>query len=455
MSPTPVTFASPDQPASYSWEATDEEVAARYGLPLDSIVRFDLNTSPAPPGLASRLLAAGRFESPLSEYPPSDYRRLVEAAASTYGVATEELLVGAGADEILDLIGKSFLPAGGEAVIPAPSYAMYRVVTEQRGARATPCRAARPRSAGRSTSTRSRRQPAPRRSSGSAARTTRPAGRAAGRDRGASSTGSRRRAPWPPADRRSSPSTRPTRSSAGNRCSTPAKPTRISSSSGPPARPTPWPGCASGSRSPSRPRSPGSRRTARPARSRRSASRSSRRRSSRRGHAGQRGPGRRRTATASPRRLDRCRLVGRTVRHELPAGPFAELPRPRRARPMRCSDAASSRGRFRPAIPLADSLRLTVRDAAENDRLIAAPWRRLQARPLADQPPDLQLALADSDRQPLPGDWLRDGVVRATRRGRRHGQAATRDQPARLPEGGEQPGIDEESGDRRRGAART
>lgn len=137
MSPTPVTFASPDQPASYSWEATDEEVAARYGLPLDSIVRFDLNTSPAPPELASRLLAAGRFEGPLSEYPPSDYRRLVEAAASTYGVAPEELLVGAGADEILDLIGKAFLPVGGEAVIPAPSYAMYRVVTEQRGARAT------------------------------------------------------------------------------------------------------------------------------------------------------------------------------------------------------------------------------------------------------------------------------------------------------------------------------
>jgi histidinol-phosphate aminotransferase len=136
VSPTPVTFASPDQPASYSWEATDEEVAARYNVPLETIVRFDLNTSPAPPGLASRLLAEGRFEAPLSEYPPSDYRRLVAAAASTYGVTPEEILVGAGADEILDLIGKAFLPAGGEAVIPAPSYAMYRVITEQRRARA-------------------------------------------------------------------------------------------------------------------------------------------------------------------------------------------------------------------------------------------------------------------------------------------------------------------------------
>ena len=134
MSPTPVTYVSPTKPASYSWEATDEEVAARYGVPIESIVRFDLNTSPEPPGLVRELLARGRFETSLSEYPPSDYRRLAEAAAGVYGVGTDELLVGAGADEILDLIGKAFLPPGGTAVIPIPSYAMYRVVTEQRPA---------------------------------------------------------------------------------------------------------------------------------------------------------------------------------------------------------------------------------------------------------------------------------------------------------------------------------
>ncbi len=134
MSPTPVTFSSPTAPASYSWEATDEEVAARYGVPLERIVRFDLNTSPAPPELAQRVLAAGRFETPMSEYAPSDYRRLVAAAATRYGVATDEVLVGAGADEVLDIIGKAFLPPGGSAVVPMPTYAMYRVITEQRSA---------------------------------------------------------------------------------------------------------------------------------------------------------------------------------------------------------------------------------------------------------------------------------------------------------------------------------
>ena len=136
MSPTPVTFTSPTAPASYSWEATNDEVAERYGVPIASIVRFDLNTSPTPPALVERLLAAGRFEAPLSEYPPSDYRRLTEAAAARYGVGTDELLVGAGADEILDLVAKTFLGPSDTAILPAPTYAMYRVLTEQRGARA-------------------------------------------------------------------------------------------------------------------------------------------------------------------------------------------------------------------------------------------------------------------------------------------------------------------------------
>ena len=134
MSPTPTTFASPTKPASWSWEATSESVAARYGLPVEQVVRFDQNTAPAPPDAVRELLAAGRFEVELSEYPPSDYRRLVEAAAERYGVAFEELLVGAGADEILDLAAKAFLPAGAAAIVPMPTYPMYGILTDQRRA---------------------------------------------------------------------------------------------------------------------------------------------------------------------------------------------------------------------------------------------------------------------------------------------------------------------------------
>jgi len=134
MSPTPVTFALPTAPPGYAWEATSEAVAERYGIPIDQVARFDLNTAPAPPEIAARILAAGRLDAPISEYPPSDYRRLAAAAAARYGVDPDELLVGAGADEILDIIAKAFLPAGGSAIVPSPTYAMYRILTEQRAA---------------------------------------------------------------------------------------------------------------------------------------------------------------------------------------------------------------------------------------------------------------------------------------------------------------------------------
>ena len=132
---TPVTFASPTKPAGWTWEATNQEVAARYGLSIEQVVRFDQNTAPAPPGAVRELLIGGEFEVALSEYPPSDYGRLIDAAAARYGVAREELLVGAGADEILDLVAKTFIPHGGAAVVPIPTYPMYGILTDQRGAR--------------------------------------------------------------------------------------------------------------------------------------------------------------------------------------------------------------------------------------------------------------------------------------------------------------------------------
>ena len=132
-----MSMAVPTAPATYTWEATSEAVAAKYGVPLEQILRFDLNTAPAPPELVARILASNRFETPLSEYPPSDYRRLSEAAASVYGVDRSQVLVGAGADEVLDMCAKAFLALGLSAVVAIPTYGMYRVVSEQRGAEVT------------------------------------------------------------------------------------------------------------------------------------------------------------------------------------------------------------------------------------------------------------------------------------------------------------------------------
>ena len=117
----------------YTWEPPDRVIAAKYGLDPSAILRFDLNTSPRPPAFVEEVLA-GPFDPPLNEYPDSTYAAFAEAAAEYVGARPEEIIVGAGADEILDIIAKTFLPPGATAILPIPTYAMYGVLTSQRGA---------------------------------------------------------------------------------------------------------------------------------------------------------------------------------------------------------------------------------------------------------------------------------------------------------------------------------
>ena len=84
----PGDAVEPDAMPTYVWEPTTDFLAAKYGLPRESIVRFDVNTSPLPPDL--RDVLTGPFDPVLSEYPPSDYAALVDAAAAAYGVGTDE-----------------------------------------------------------------------------------------------------------------------------------------------------------------------------------------------------------------------------------------------------------------------------------------------------------------------------------------------------------------------------
>jgi histidinol-phosphate aminotransferase len=124
-------------PASYDWEPGSEQMARRLGLEPDQVLRFDLNTAPGSSGSALLALADAPGSVPISEYPPSDYGALLEAAAAAYGVDPSEVTVGAGADEILTLTAAAFLGPGRRAVVPTPTYAMYRIVSEQRGASVT------------------------------------------------------------------------------------------------------------------------------------------------------------------------------------------------------------------------------------------------------------------------------------------------------------------------------
>lgn len=125
--------STPPAPQVYDWEPSNAAIAAQYGIDPSTVLRFDLNTPPVVNPVALEVLD-GPFETSLSEYPDADYRIIADAAAAYTGVDPSEVLVGAGADEVLDTIAKTFLPTGGRAIIPIPTYAMYDVHTSQRAA---------------------------------------------------------------------------------------------------------------------------------------------------------------------------------------------------------------------------------------------------------------------------------------------------------------------------------
>jgi histidinol-phosphate aminotransferase len=67
----------------------------------------------------------------LNEYPAANYRGLREAAAKLNGLEPEQIVPGAGADELILLGGRAFLDRGATAVAATPTYPLYRIATMQ------------------------------------------------------------------------------------------------------------------------------------------------------------------------------------------------------------------------------------------------------------------------------------------------------------------------------------
>ncbi len=127
MNPTP--FAEDYRP--YVWSPSSETVAARHGLLPEQVLRFDQNTPPLP-GVPQVPLAESFAR--LSEYPDGTYRELREAAAGYCDVAPDQIVAGAGADELIAVCAKTFLAPGRRAAVFPPTYGLYRIASQLEGA---------------------------------------------------------------------------------------------------------------------------------------------------------------------------------------------------------------------------------------------------------------------------------------------------------------------------------
>jgi histidinol dehydrogenase len=114
----------------YEWEPPSARIASEAGVPEAEVVRFDTNTSP---WAGASLGELGSLA--LNEYPDTSYSMLTEALATYTGAPADAITVGAGADEILDMLAKAYVGAGDPVVLSRPTYAMFRIVSEIAGGR--------------------------------------------------------------------------------------------------------------------------------------------------------------------------------------------------------------------------------------------------------------------------------------------------------------------------------
>src|SRR6188472_3003570 len=114
------TIQSHDAPST-------QEIARRAGLPAEEIVRFDGNTSPqALPSTRAEALTEelGRIHT----YPHGGYPRLERAIADYAGVVPENVVLGAGADDLILLLTRSFASPGDTvAIANDPTYPMFPI----------------------------------------------------------------------------------------------------------------------------------------------------------------------------------------------------------------------------------------------------------------------------------------------------------------------------------------
>lgn len=104
-------------------------------LGLDRVIKLASNESPFPP-FPSAIKAIEEALETLNEYPLSDSYYLRKALSEKFDFPIEQIVIGAGADELIGLTARCLLEVGDEAVMPTPAFIMYPIATKLNGARA-------------------------------------------------------------------------------------------------------------------------------------------------------------------------------------------------------------------------------------------------------------------------------------------------------------------------------
>ncbi|MCL1846771.1 MAG: aminotransferase class I/II-fold pyridoxal phosphate-dependent enzyme [Coriobacteriia bacterium] len=109
------------------------EEQIREKVEVDSIYKLSSNESPLPP-FPSALAAIQERLALLNEYPEGSCYRLVQLLSQHYGIPAEQVIVGNGSNELIDLIATTCLEPGDNVVYCWPSFVVYRSSAQIAGA---------------------------------------------------------------------------------------------------------------------------------------------------------------------------------------------------------------------------------------------------------------------------------------------------------------------------------
>lgn len=126
--------ALPSQYRAYEWAPSTDEIARLAGVDPVQVLRFDANV-PAQPVPSSRPGTLAGTLADVNLYPHGGYRTLNRAIADYAGVEPENVVLGAGADDLIMLCARAFASPGDVVEISeSPTYALFRIAAWLAGA---------------------------------------------------------------------------------------------------------------------------------------------------------------------------------------------------------------------------------------------------------------------------------------------------------------------------------
>jgi len=113
---------------------SQDEIAEEFGLKKEDIIKLGSNENPWGPSKKA-IAAISKELDTINRYPESNLSDLKEEIASYSSVNVDEVIIGGdGADEIIDILAKTFIEAGDEFIVPLPSYMYYEYLFKPYGA---------------------------------------------------------------------------------------------------------------------------------------------------------------------------------------------------------------------------------------------------------------------------------------------------------------------------------